>query len=156
MTRSANARLAPRLPLPPYRYVPGRAPHPLRHVGGHLRGDDRPRPANRDEAFRYALDLFHHDFPWEAHEVLEELWRGEAPRSLERRILQGMIQVAAAQLKFEIGAREIGERLLAAVTARIAHDRHDAAYRGIAVRDVIAAVAAVRDGKPPSFDPDRG
>ena len=33
-------------PLPPYRYVPGRAPHPVRHAQGHARGVPEPAVAD--------------------------------------------------------------------------------------------------------------
>lgn len=74
-------RLVPELALPTARY----------RVGG-------PRPTlgpPPDRAFRYGLDLWNADFPWEAHEVWEALWQRAV--GVERRALGGLIQAAAAR-----------------------------------------------------------
>lgn len=91
-------------PLPAAAYVPGVSARAERPVA------DAPRAAvdvdalATDDGFRYALDLFNHGFPWEAHEAWEPLWFA-APRDRgERALLQGLIHTAAAAVKARAGA----------------------------------------------------
>jgi predicted metal-dependent hydrolase len=94
-----------RAALPPYRYIPGQAPHPVRDPRGHARG--APETSEQIDSARwrdcephlYAVDLFNAGYYWEAHEAWESLWRGAGRRSPTGVFLQGLIQVAAALLK---------------------------------------------------------
>lgn len=115
---SRRARLAPRIPFPPYRYVPGVNPHPLRSPVGHLRDrESRPHPSDTDEAMRYGIDLYHAAYYWEAHEVWEDLWR--QMRGVERDVLQSLIQLAAGDLKRELGAARSARQLYTSALARL-------------------------------------
>lgn len=118
-------RAAPRYTttaLPPYRYVPGLQPHPLRDPGGHSFNPQaalarHPRWEPNDwpqlEPWLYGIDLFNAFYFWEAHEAWEELWasaeRGSAPFLL----LQGLIQIAAALLKTHLAVVDGARRLSA-------------------------------------------
>ena len=95
--------------LPPYRHVPGLTPHPMRDPAGHSHGV-APQPLKLSaerlaeswlecEPYLYGVDLFNRAYFWEAHEAWEEVWNAVGHRSLQGRLLQGMIQVAAALLK---------------------------------------------------------
>jgi hypothetical protein len=106
-------RLAPHLPLPPYRYVPGLLPHPFRDADGHdhLARIDLPEVAWDETStwvtnlhHRYALDLFENRFYWESHEVWEAVWLRLPRPSPERELIQALIQVAAATLKRHMGS----------------------------------------------------
>ena len=127
------ARL-PQWPLPAVRYIPGRSPHPRT-----LPPEPIPElPAAStwwdDARFLRGLDLFDAQYYWEAHEVWESLWldlpRAEAPA----RLIQGLIQGAAAVVK-----RLQGDRTASASLTRAALARLDE-----------AAVAA--DGQPGGLD----
>lgn len=109
------ARYAPRRRFPPYRYLPGRNAHPLRSAEGHMRTHPAARGEPGDE-FRFACDLFNAGYFWEAHEGWEDLWKATPKRARLRRLLQGLIQLAAARLK-ERGGDERMERALAAQAA---------------------------------------
>ena len=94
------------LPLPPYAYVPGQHPHPLRHPAGHRYGMPTPVYAALDpqhwaasEPYCYGIDLFNHGYYWEAHEVWEGLWRAHARTEPIARFLQALIALAAAGIK---------------------------------------------------------
>jgi len=113
-------RYSPR-PLPPYRYRPGRSPHPERHPGGHARDLPPREPEPLDPArwwqcsdWLYAVDLFNGGYWWECHEVVEGLWRRAGRRSALGRRLQGLVQVAAALLRHDAGssrgARDLARR----------------------------------------------
>jgi hypothetical protein len=78
--------------------VPGRHPHPLREAAEH--GENAP-PS--DAAQRHAVDLFNHGYYWEAHEVWEAWWQILGRDEPERRLLQGLIALAAAGVKAREG-----------------------------------------------------
>ncbi len=99
--------------FPPYRFVPGRHPHPVASPQGHsyLPPGESPPPARcvAPEAWRtsaeylYGCDLYNHGYWWEAHEAWEALWHAVPNPSPQRRYLQGLIQVSAGQLQTFLG-----------------------------------------------------
>ena len=126
----APPRLAPLLPLPPYRYVPGRMPHPFRHPDGHnhLEGLGLPVPQPQPDQdwagclhHRYAIDLFHHRFYWECHEVWESLWLQLPQNSAPRVLIQALIQVAAGALKQHMGNLRARDRLVATAREKLVY-----------------------------------
>ncbi len=113
--------------FPPYRYRPGRSPHPTRDPRGHSHARaphdvaEFTVDSGRDHAdFRFGVDLYNHGFFWEAHEAFEDLWRESPARSRERSLLQGLIQAAAAQLKDELGDARGARRLLQLASEKLA------------------------------------
>ena len=88
----------PGFPLPPYRYVPGLQPHPLKHPEGH-RHEGPPSHLGMDPCWRHGQDLFDHRFYWEAHEVWERLWKSLPRSSAKWFLVRGMIQASASVLK---------------------------------------------------------
>lgn len=92
------------IPLPPYRYLPGKNTHPN---DGHL-----PEMGNR--AFHYGVDLYHAGFFFEAHEAWESIWLTLPKTDLRRTLLMGLIQNSCALLKLAIGqvgpARQLSRR----------------------------------------------
>lgn len=113
------ARHAPGRPFPPYRYVPGLHPHPVREPAGH----SYPAPPKGPEqgwnpaAWRtlpdwlFGVDLFNAFYFWEAHESWERLWATARPDSPAALLLQGLIQAAAAMLKIHLWSVEAASRL---------------------------------------------
>lgn len=105
------------LPLPTYRFLPGRGlPHPMRD-GGYLSRMpwrfEAIRPPKRwaqQQSYLYGVDLFNHTFWWEAHEAWEELWH-RTREPIQHEFVHGLIQLAAALLKWDIG-RTRGVRIL--------------------------------------------
>jgi uncharacterized protein len=111
-------------PLPRYRYVPGRSPHPRRDRLGHSWGLAEPRVQAIDpEAwsacaiYLRGVDLFNFAYWWESHEAFEALWRGARQGTATAELLQALIQLAAAEIKRFSGmprpAQALGERALA-------------------------------------------
>jgi hypothetical protein len=103
---SAVTRYAPDVPLPPYTYVAGRTPHPIRDPQGHLHGRtlDAPPPLDprgwkESLAYLYGIDLFNFGYYWEAHEVWEGLWHGAQRTGPVADFLKGLIKLAAAGVK---------------------------------------------------------
>lgn len=100
-------RYLPDLALPPYRHLPGQTPHPHTHPQGHrfaLTGPDQPLTSENwqtHRAYLAGVDLYNHAFWWEAHEAWEGPWGISAPEC--RRHLQGLVQLAAALIKWHQG-----------------------------------------------------
>jgi predicted metal-dependent hydrolase len=130
-------RYWPTTPLPPYRYVPGLTPHPRRDPRGHsyrvaLRDN---RSAAWDPAqwrslpqWLFGIDCFNAFFFWEAHEQWEALWRAVPRSSVPGRLLQGLIQIAAALLKIRLesipGATRLSGKGLSKLAAIAAATRY--------------------------------
>lgn len=119
----------PALPLPPYRYLPGRAPHPLRHPDGHRHFHPDPLPGPlwdpqrapaADRRFRHGADLYDAGFWWEAHELWEAIWHAVPRDRPERTLLQGLIQGAACRVKLALGHEAPARRLRARVGEKLA------------------------------------
>lgn len=94
-----------RLPLPPYRFVPGESPHPTRDPAGHSFRDPagppvawRPEEWRQLERWLWAVDLFNHGYWWESHEALEELWHAAGRTTPPARFVQALIHLSAACL----------------------------------------------------------
>ena len=83
---------------------------------------------------------------FEAHEALEDEWRG-APVE-ERDFLQGLVHVAVAWLHAERGNRNGCERQLAKAERRLAayRPRHRGIEVDVVLEDVTAALALVAAG----------
>jgi predicted metal-dependent hydrolase len=103
-------RLIPDLALPPYTFVPGCAPHPVRDPGGHLYGVPQHRPDPLDPAnwpasrdYLFGIDLFNQGYYWEAHEKWEGLWLAAGRTGLTADFLKGLIKLAAAGVKVREG-----------------------------------------------------
>ena len=116
-------RYGPDVPFPPYRFVSGLHPHPVRDPEGHSHGrveraDHVPADAfAEDQDYLRGIDLYHAGYLWEAHEAWEGIWK-ESPDPVQRDFLQGLIQLAASLLKRHVGEEKGAQRL-----ARAAHER---------------------------------
>lgn len=107
--------------FPPYRFVPGRFPHPIAHPDGHSYrtpgSAERPILFVPPEQWRdshdylFGCDLYNHGYWWEAHEAWEGLWRVVPLESAQRHFLQGLIQIGAIHLQLFQGHAEGVARL---------------------------------------------
>lgn len=100
-----------KLPLPPYRFLPGKAPHPEKE-GGYLKGN-KPEVEELTEEnyhknlyFLYALDLFNSHYFWESHVYWEAIWNKNQRIGEAADFLKGLIKIAAAMVKKELGSEE--------------------------------------------------
>jgi len=155
------------LPFPPYRFLPGRHPHPVASPQGHsyLPPGHREPPVpyfppdqwRKSDAYLFGCDLYNHGFWWEAHEAWEGLWHVVPNPSPQRRYLQGIIQVSAGHLQTRL-AKAAGIKRL-----RDTSRRHldlafgaagDGSFMGVALGEWIGVVEAYWDlvlaSDPPS------
>jgi hypothetical protein len=142
-------------PLPDYRHVPGRTPHPTRDPQGHSHGRP-PAPVpdlnatdwSRCDEYLYGLDLFNAGYWWECHEVLENLWHAAGIGTPAGHALQAVIQCAAAHLKRECGQPVGASRLVD--HAETHADWGGRLALGLDLRLLVAATRAhVAGGAPP-------
>lgn len=71
-------------------------------------------------ALLYGLRLNDEGFFWEAHEILEAVWKAAPQGGLDRICLRAYIQIANANLKLKMGKQRAVDRLLADATAEFA------------------------------------
>lgn len=139
LTASAPPRYS-RRPFPPYRFLPGSrdpGPHPRTDPAGHAYGDEDeylagfgPDDWAQCEPYLYGVDLFNHGYWWEAHEAWEAVWLAAGQRATRcGSFVQGLIQLAGAQLKRCVDERAGAESLTAAAGARLL--QADGVYLGV-------------------------
>ena len=96
-------RWLPQKGLPPYAYLPGKNPHPVRDPAGHSYHVE-PIPFASEaslssDAFLWGLDLFNHGYYWEAHEAWEGLWQVADRGGPLSMLFKGLILLSAAGVK---------------------------------------------------------
>lgn len=64
------------------------------------------------EAFRTGLYFLEKGYYWEAHEVLEPVWMLLPDGTVDRRFVQGLIQLANGRLKLRMGRLKAALRLV--------------------------------------------
>ena len=106
-------RYVPHRALPPYSYVTGRWPHPVRDPAGHSHAAEEPPAALPSpaawaecEAYVWGVELFNHGYYWEAHESWEAVWHAVGRRGTTASFLKGLIKLAAAGVKAREGRAE--------------------------------------------------
>jgi hypothetical protein len=139
--------MADLLALPPVRHVPGTGTQPERAFLAAYRATV---PSFVDEtnalsvlAYRYGLHLYAAGYFWEAHEVWEPVWMACRPTGRPRALLAGLIQLANAALKRDMGQPQAAARLRSAARRHLA----DAAVggsnlMGVSIDDLIRALDA--------------
>lgn len=136
------ARYAPQRALPPYRYVPGCAPHPTAHVDGHSYGHPEPDAAflppnawHDNEAYLFGVDLFNRRYYWEAHEAWEAVWHTCNKSAAHGLFVQGLIQISAALLRWHMGTERGARKLYREGRAKLEHAVRDSPddYMGLPV-----------------------
>jgi hypothetical protein len=103
MGSMSRPRWVPHKRLPPYAYLPGKNPHPVRDPTGHSHHVE-PLPVATEaslgsDPFLWGLDLFNHGYYWEAHEAWEGLWQVADRDGSLRMLLKGLILLSAAGVK---------------------------------------------------------
>ena len=110
--------------LPRWAYVPGTASEPDRATLALVKAQVPSRfdgfvPASHP-ALTYGLQLNDAGFFWEAHEILEAVWKAAPQGGLDRICLRGCIQIANANLKLKMGKLRAAERLIAEAASEFA------------------------------------
>ncbi|MBL7686006.1 MAG: DUF309 domain-containing protein [Deltaproteobacteria bacterium] len=135
-------------PLPSYRYIPGKGPKdesrkdlPQLHYL-----DFEAHEYRRSEAYLYGLDLFNHQYFYEAHEIWEELWHVVGHRSEVGLFLKSLIQLAAFYLKVEMKEDRPASRLLERVQEAMSYFHAlDASFMGMALSPLKMRLALLKE-----------
>lgn len=122
-------RYAPSRPLPAHRYLPGFNARPILESHGET-VKVTPERLHEAELFKHGVDLFNRSYFWEAHEAWETLWQ-ECPEGPVRQALQGLIQLAAANLKEHLHVPSGAQRLAEAACSRLEAAHRDGVGLGI-------------------------
>jgi uncharacterized protein len=129
-------------PLPPTRHVPASGSAPDHAFFAAIKAQCPPRvsDANWREVppYLYGFDLYAAGYFWEAHEVWEPVWMACAPNSRERQLMAGLIQLANACLKLEMGRLRAARRLLGEALRHVAEAAQKAAGTPLMGLDVEA------------------
>lgn len=93
--------------FPEYRFIPGENLHPITDPLGHSYQKKFATPDilktenwKTNQRYLWAIDLYNHAFWWEAHEAFEGLWQITPKTDRTRDLLQGLIKICAAFLKW--------------------------------------------------------
>ena len=104
------ARLLPLRQLPPYSYVSGKFPHPIRDPRGHSYAEPAPQVSKfapdewrQCETYLWGIDLFNNGYYWEAHEAWEAVWHACGRRGAVADFCKMLIKFAAAGVKAREG-----------------------------------------------------
>ena len=97
-----------------------------------------------DAGYRRGLDLIESGEYYEAHEVIEDVWR--AAEEEERDFFQGLVHVAVACYQAGRGNRRGCERQLEKATRRLSPYAPD--HRGLDVVDLLTQVQAAAGSYP--------
>jgi hypothetical protein len=131
-------------PFPQSRYKPGESPRSVRLLSKAWL-DRLPDPVAfgpgswmHSDHYRYAVDLFNHQYWWEAHEVLEGLWVENGRRTELAIFLQGLIQISAALLKASTGVHTGAARLSRKGLSKLSSQ--EGIFLGIAVEPFVRSV----------------
>jgi len=149
-----SARGAVWLALPGYRHVPGVNRRPdggaLEAVIALAPAETRGGTAAGNVAWVYGVRLIEGGCFWEAHEVLEAVWRRARPNSRERFLVQALIHLANGALKLGMGRSGAARRLagLAADCRQRAFPRGAGRWMGIDSAALAAAEARLLAGSP--------
>ena len=107
---SGSSRILPARQLPPYSYVPGKFPHPLRDLAGHSYGVEPSRVSKSQlidwrkcEHYLWGIDLFNAGYYWEAHETWEAVWHATGRKGTMADFCKALIKFAAAGVKAREG-----------------------------------------------------
>jgi predicted metal-dependent hydrolase len=144
--------------LPTRRHIPGSGSTPDRVALEPAKAQTPDRVCDRNwrevPAYLFGIELYAAGYFWEAHEVWEPVWMASAPNSRERLLLAGLIQLANACLKLEMGRHKAALRLVEECLRHLRACARPAAgpLMGIAVEPLIRSILAFqsRIAVPPS------
>jgi len=130
-------------PFPKQKFLPGQGQaHPENLLPEAFQTTDHRRFSAEtwkfSQPYLYAIDLFNSSYWWEAHEILEMLWKETGRRSETAEFLQGLIQICAALLKksqsVPAGALRLKKKGILHLSAR------KGTYLGIETNELIQAI----------------
>ncbi len=136
-------------PFASYRFVGGLNPHPRRDPRGHKYGIPEVPPPRmspdrwrENDVYLHGVDCYNFAYWWECHEELEALWHLTGHEGTEAQFLQGIIQVAAANLRRHVGS-PVGAKRLAGEAVQRLESVGRAEYMGVEIAPFVRGVRAL-------------
>lgn len=130
--------------MPPHVYVPGQtARHPdtlFDDIKSSVRTGMRPDQLHHTDAWIAGLAYLDAGYFWESHEVLEAVWMQTPEQSVERDMVQAVIQLANARLKLLMHRPKAAARLCVMVLSHLDRCPSDRPILGLHVHELSAAV----------------
>ncbi|KIN62375.1 DUF309 domain containing protein [Sulfitobacter noctilucicola] len=134
--------------LPPHVYIPGQTPrHPenwFDAIKDSVTPDTKVEDLHQTDAFKTGLLYLKGGYFWECHEVLEAVWMQTPPASVEREMVQSLIQLANARLKILMGRPDAARRLCVMVDEHLQRCMPPQPILGLATEEVRGWLNAVR------------
>ncbi len=103
------------------------------------------RELSKDEAVRYAIELFNNERYWETHEVLEGVWKKS--KDDEKLVVQGIILISAAFVHMQKEEDSIAYAILKRALPKLVMDR----YQGLDIAMIREKVKSIIDNKSKEF-----
>lgn len=133
---------------PPHVYIPGRTPrHPedwFDEIKASVGPETPIAELHRTRAFRTGLAYLRAGYFWECHEVLEAVWMRTTDPSVERDVVQALIQLANARLKLLMGRPRAARRLCDMVAAHLTRCDPQRTVLGVRIAEIREAVDVLR------------
>src|SRR6185295_20189056 len=101
-----------------------------------------PERWRENAVYLHGIDLYNFAFWWECHEELEALWHLTGHSGTEAQFLQGIIQVAAANLRRHVASPAGAKRLAGEATQRL-ESVGLAEYMGVEIAPFVRGVRAL-------------
>jgi hypothetical protein len=107
------------------------------------------------EDYLFGVDLFNQRYYWEAHEAWERVWHACDKARTQGLFVQGLIQVAAALLRWHLGSERGARSLYASGMERLGPARREfpRGYMGLPVEEWCRDVEACFMALPPADAP---
>lgn len=135
---------------PEYAYVPGQTRRHAEDAFDGIRATAKegmsPEQLAECTALRLGLRYLDAGFYWEAHELLEPVWMLLPEPSAERKLVQGLIQIANGYLKVKMAKPKAAARLVAIAQNLVVDASRDAEnHRGTIMGVELVVVQALID-----------
>lgn len=136
------------LVFPPFAHIPGKnSRHPedwFDRIKASVTPDISPTDLHHTLAFKTGLVYLDAGYFWECHEVLEAVWMATRDPSVERELVQALIQLANAKLKLLMDRPRAARRLCDMVDAHLASCDDCKVVLGLGIDNVLLRTKAVR------------
>ena len=147
---SELTELPPGIPIPPVAHVPGQGdPLPkswFAPLTASIPADTELEDIPQTTAWIAGCAYLQAGYFWECHEVLEVVWTRTPEGSPERDLVQALIQLANARMKYRMNRPRAAARLCAMVRAQLARCPSDRPVLGLHIERVRQWVARTELG----------
>ena len=99
--------------------------------------------------YLYGVDLYNYAYWWECHEQWEAIWKSPTTEPRAAEFLQGLVQIAAANLRRFMGSHDSGAALIQKGLSHL--EGFEGVYLGIEIERFRNEVEGYFAGKRPEY-----